>query len=109
MTSKTGFPLHVDAKRKCTLNIPMIQPLYYVSYAANQWKLEKPPSGSAIYATYEYTDLIYFDNNTLYAASSTIYSVASLSFAKLFNLFVISLFILKLMASPSKLCIAGLG
>ncbi len=49
-----------------TFNIPMIQPLYYVTYAANQWKLEKPPSGSAIYATYEYTDLIYFDNNTSY-------------------------------------------
>ena len=49
-----------------TFNIPMIQPLYYVSYAANQWKLEKPPGGSAVYATFEYTDLIYFDNNTTY-------------------------------------------
>lgn len=49
-----------------TYNIPMTQPLYYSSYAANRWKLEKPPSGSAIYATFEYTDLIYFDNNTSY-------------------------------------------
>ncbi len=49
-----------------SLNIPMIQPLYYVSYASNQWKLEKKPSVSTVYATYEYTDAFYFDNNTSY-------------------------------------------
>ena len=49
-----------------TANIPMAQPLYYITYAANQWKLEKPPAGSAVYATYEYTDAIYFDKYTSY-------------------------------------------
>uniref|UniRef100_A0A6C0HWN3 Uncharacterized protein n=1 Tax=viral metagenome TaxID=1070528 RepID=A0A6C0HWN3_9ZZZZ len=49
-----------------TANIPMAQPLYYVTYAANQWNLEKPPAGSAVYATFEYTDELYFDNNTSY-------------------------------------------
>jgi hypothetical protein len=40
----------------------MPQPIYYISYSANQWKLQKPIAGT--YATYDYTDYNYFNKIT---------------------------------------------
>jgi hypothetical protein len=45
-------------------SIPLVEPIYYVSYSSNQYNLV--PTDVTPSATFEYTDLIYFYNNTTF-------------------------------------------
>lgn len=47
-----------------TNSIPLVEPIHYLSYASNQYNLV--PTDATPSATFEYTDLIYFYNNTTY-------------------------------------------